>query len=181
VDGKDMPVFLKHDMEEQIPSLKKQNLKHGEFAKKSIQDLFSTDILKHTLVKEFNYTSSVIAINEGNGEFRVQKLPQMVQFSSLNAIQVMDINADGFPDLVLGGNEFGFLPQFGRLDASFGHILLNNGKGEFTWTNPRISGLQIPGQIRDISKISNINNVYLLFLRNNDTPEMYRMRKTGKK
>jgi hypothetical protein len=39
VDGKDMPVFLKHDMEFQMPILKKQNLKHGEFAKKTIQDL----------------------------------------------------------------------------------------------------------------------------------------------
>ncbi len=36
------------------------------------------------------------------------------------------------PDLILGGNEFGFLPQFGRLDGSFGDVLMNDGKGNFT-------------------------------------------------
>jgi hypothetical protein len=56
----------------------------------------------------------------------------MVQLSSVNAIACTDINGDGFPDLILGGNEFGFLPQFGRLDASFGDILLGDGKGNFT-------------------------------------------------
>jgi enediyne biosynthesis protein E4 len=179
--GKDMPVFLKHEMEEQIPSLKKQNLKHGQFAKKSIQDLFSSELLKHTLVKQFNYTSSVVAINEGNGNFSIQKLPQMVQMSSLNAIQSVDINGDGYPDLVLGGNEFGFLPQFGRLDASFGHVLLNNGKGQFTWISPGLSGLQLPGQIRDIGRITDKDKTYLLFLRNDEYPVLYQVNKKRKK
>ena len=47
VDGKDMPVFLKHDMEFQMPILKKQNLKHGEFAKKTIQDMLPEDMIKN--------------------------------------------------------------------------------------------------------------------------------------
>ncbi len=47
VDGKDMPVFLKHDMEIQMPLLKKQNLKHGEFAKKTIQDLLPESIVEN--------------------------------------------------------------------------------------------------------------------------------------
>ena len=33
IDGKDMPVFLKKDMEFELPSLKKQNLNHDAFAK----------------------------------------------------------------------------------------------------------------------------------------------------
>ena len=37
VDGQDKPVFLKHEIQEQIPSLKKQNLKHADYAKKSMQ------------------------------------------------------------------------------------------------------------------------------------------------
>jgi enediyne biosynthesis protein E4 len=175
VDGKDVPVFLKHEMEEQIPSLKKQNLKHGEFAKKSIQDLFSSDVLNNTQVKKFNYTSSVVAINNGNGNFTIRKLPDMVQLSSVNAIEVADVNNDGNADLILGGNEFGFLPQFGRLDGSFGHVLLNNGKGKFTWINPKHSGLQLPEQIRNIKKIKSQDNFYLLFLRNDEYPELYKI------
>ncbi|HSC36936.1 MAG TPA: FG-GAP-like repeat-containing protein, partial [Chitinophagaceae bacterium] len=117
IGGKDLPVFLKHDMEDQIPSLKKQNLKHHDFAKKSIQELFSPEILKNAQVKQFNYTPSVIAFNEGGGKFRIELLPPMVQLSSVNAVRCTDINGDGAPDLLLGGNDFDFPPQFGRLDA----------------------------------------------------------------
>ncbi|MDP9040732.1 MAG: FG-GAP-like repeat-containing protein [Bacteroidota bacterium] len=150
VDGKDMPVFLKHDMEFQMPILKKQNLKHGEFAKKTIQDLLPEDLLKTSQVKKFNYCSSIVAINQGNGQFVIHKLPAMVQLSSVNAIRVADINNDGFPDLVMGGNEFGFLPQFSRLDGSFGDLLINDGRGNFSFVPNERSGLNISGQVRDI-------------------------------
>ena len=76
VEGRDMPVFLKHEMEDQIPSIKKQNLKNQDFAKKSIQDLLPSELLNKSLVKQFNYCSSIVAINEGNGQFDIQKLPQ---------------------------------------------------------------------------------------------------------
>ncbi|HZE84994.1 MAG TPA: FG-GAP-like repeat-containing protein, partial [Puia sp.] len=173
VDGKDMPVFLKHDMEIQIPSLKKQNLKHGDFAKRPIQELFPQKMLDSSLVRQFNYAPSIIAINEGNGRFSIRPMPTMVQLSSVNAIHCMDLNGDGFPDLVLGGNESGFLPQFGRLDASFGHILLNDGKGNFTWIGPERSGLELRGQIRDIAEIRNKDHLYLLFLQNDEYPVLY--------
>ncbi len=175
VDGKDVPVFLKNELEQELPSLKKKNLRHSDYARQTIQDLFSSDILSHAIVKQFNEPSSIIAINNGNGQFSIQKLPAMVQLSSVNAIECADINGDGFPDLVLGGNEFGFLPQFGRLDASFGHVLLNDGKGGFTWIDPRRSGLQLPGQIRDIGKITDKDKTYFLFLRNDENPALYLM------
>ncbi|MBS1669410.1 MAG: VCBS repeat-containing protein [Bacteroidetes bacterium] len=177
VDGKDMPVFLKHDLEAQIPSIKKQNLKHGDYAKKSIQDLFPPELLKNALEKEFNYPSSIVAINQANGNFLIHKLPSMVELSSVNAIKCVDLNKDGYTDLVLGGNEFGFLPQFGRLDASFGHVLINNGKGQFTWQQFQQSGLQLEGQIRDIAEIKGKDQNYLLFLRNDDYPVLYKINK----
>jgi len=173
IDGKDMPVFLKHEMEDQIPSLKKQNLKHAAYAKKTIQELFPPPLLDSAQIQLFNYTSSIVAINNGNGQFTIRKLPAQVQFSSVNAIHCIDINGDGSTDLVLGGNEFGFLPQFGRLDASFGHVLLNDGKGYFTELTPDRSGLQLSGQIRDIAEIPGKDQMYLLFLRNNEFPALY--------
>ena len=176
IDGKDMPVFLKHEMEDQLPSLKKQNLKHAAYAKKTIQELFPATLLDSAQIKLFNYASSIVAFNNGNGQFTIQKLPVPVQFSSVNAIHCIDINGDGSTDLVLGGNEFGFLPQFGRLDASFGHVLLNDGKGHFTELPPDRSGLSLPGQIRDIAGIPGKDQMYLLFLRNNEFPVLYSCR-----
>ncbi len=175
VDGKDMPVFLKHDMEFQMPILKKQNLKHGEFAKKTIQDLLPPALLKTSQVKQFNYCSSIVAINAGNGQFIIHKLPAMVQLSSVNAIQVTDVNGDGFPDLILGGNEFGFLPQFARLDGSFGDVLINDGKGNFSFLGNAVSGLNMRGQVRDIALINGQEKKKALFLINDESPVLYEL------
>ena len=173
IDDKDMPVFLKHEMEDQIPSLKKQNLKHAAYAKKSIQDLFAASLLDSAKVKLFNYCSSIVALNDGNGRFTIHRLATPVQLSSVNASICPDLNGDGYPDLVMGGNEFGLLPQFGRLDASFGHVLLNDGKGNFTWEEPHRSGLQLSGQIRDIVQIPGKDQIFILFLRNDELPALY--------
>ncbi|HWB90750.1 MAG TPA: VCBS repeat-containing protein, partial [Puia sp.] len=176
IDGRDMPVFLKHDMEDQIPSLKKQNLKHAEYAKRSIQDLFPAPEIDSAIVKQFDFCSSIVAFNRGNGKFAISRLPDMVQLSSVNAIISTDVNGDGHPDLVLGGNEFGFLPQFGRLDGSLGDILLNDGTGRFTFLYPDRTGLQLTGQVRDIALLPAKSGVYLLFLQNNEKPALYKLK-----
>ena len=89
----------------------------------------------------------------------------------------MDINGDRYIDLVTGGNQFGFLPQFERLDASFGDVLINNGKGEFTWKPNTTSGLDIRGEVRDIVPVRTSNGWHVLFLLNNDYPVLYRFNK----
>jgi hypothetical protein len=170
VNGRDVPVFLKHDLQDEVPSIKKQNLQHADYAKKSIQDLFPAELLNKSLIKQFNYTSSCVAINNGNGNFSVKKLPVMAQASSINAINCTDINNDGKIDLVIGGNEDNFFPQFGRLDASFGSVLINDGNGNFTCMDCTKSGLAVHGQIKDIKEINAANKRYMLFLRNDDFP-----------
>jgi hypothetical protein len=177
IDGRDMPVLLKKDLEDQLPSIKKNNLKNEEYSGKSIQQLFEKDLLSKAVVKQFNYNSSCVAINEGNGKFVVKKLPPMSQLSCINAIYCTDVNHDGYIDLVTGGNQFGFLPQFERLDASFGDVLINNGKGEFIWQKAAKTGIQLRGEIRDIVQVKSKTKTCLLFLRNNDYPVLFEMKK----
>ncbi len=181
VNHKDVPVFLKKELTEQLPSLKKQNFNYEDYARKSVQQLFPSEIIDSTTQKIFNYSSSCIAVNDGNGNFTIQRLPDHVQFSSVNAILCTDINHDGKIDLVLGGNKFAFQPQFSRLDASYGHLLLNNGKGQFEWTEPAVSGLEIRGEIRDIIEIPGKNKNRLLFLQNNDFPLLYEFKTNANK
>ncbi len=183
VDGKDMPVFLKHEMERQLPLLKKRNLKHNEYAQKTIRDLLPPGSLDSATVRLFNYTHSIVALNKGNGRFDIQLLPTMVQLSSVGAIQCLDINGDGHTDLVLGGNEFGFLPQFGRLDGSKGQVLLGNGKGGFTCLPASRSGLDLSGQVRDIKMIPGKATArpQLLFLRNDEYPTLFRINDSSTK
>lgn len=181
INGKDKPVFLKSEIIDQIPSLRKQNLKHTDFANRSIQELFPGDVMKKCTVRKFNYTSSCIAVNEGNGKFTLKKMPLEVQLSCVNAVICSDINDDGKPDLILGGNDFSFLPQFSRLDASYGHLLMNKGKGEFEWIGPRQSGIDIPGVVKDIIEIPGKDKRVFLFLQNNDYPVLYQLKKSQTK
>ena len=176
VDGKDKPVFLKHDLEDAMPFLKKNNLKHAEYATKSVQELIPPEALNKALVKQFDFSPSCVAINKGNGQFIVEKLPPMIQLSSLNAIHCMDINNDGKIDIISGGNQFDFIPQLERLDASMGDVLLNNGSGVFTWIAPGQTGLNLRGQLRDIEEIHIRRKEYLLFLQNDEYPVLYQVK-----
>ncbi len=166
INSRDMPVFLKREVTDQIPILKKESLRHQEFATKSIQDLFDKDIMNQSELRMFNYMSSVIAWNEGNGKYSIQALPVSVQLSSMNAILLSDINGDGRKDIIAGGNMYGFQPQFSRIDASYGTVLIN--KGNRNWEDKSLQ-LHITGEVRSIIQLRND----YLFLRNNDFPVLY--------
>ena len=78
---------------------------------------------------------------------------------------------------MIGGNDFGFLAQFGRPEASGGDILLNYGKGNFAWLPQKQSGLHVAGQTRDIVEIPGRSADYFLFLVNNSYPFLYQVNK----
>jgi enediyne biosynthesis protein E4 len=158
---------------DQIPVLKKQNLRHQEYATKSIQDLFTPEQIKSSEVKLFNYMQSCVAWNEGNGKYIAQELPVPVQFSSVNAIVLADVNNDGRKDIIAGGNIMGFLPQFSRVDASYGHVLINSGNRQWNYVSEMRSGIEISGEVRDIKQIMVGKKPGYLFLRNNDFPVFY--------
>ncbi|HMK19688.1 MAG TPA: VCBS repeat-containing protein [Chitinophagaceae bacterium] len=175
IDGRDVPVFLKRDFTDALPSLKKENLKHHEFAKKTVQTLFEPGLVQSATVKTFNYSSSIIAWNEGDGKFKIQELPLEAQLSSVNAILCKDINDDGKLDIILGGNITECLPQFGRLDANYGIVVKNNRNRQFAVIDPARTGISVTGMVRDIAWINGQKEHYILFLRNNEYPVMYRL------
>jgi hypothetical protein len=170
IAGRDMPVFLKREITDQFPSLKKANLKHSEYAPKSVQELFGTEVMSRAAQKAFHQSASMVAYNNGNGDFELLALPAMLQLSSVHAIAMDDINSDKLPDLILGGNFFNLTPQFGRLDASFGHCLLNQGRGKWEWVEPRQSGIQVPGEIRHIQSVRTGSQKRWLLARNGLAP-----------
>ncbi|MFN7327709.1 MAG: VCBS repeat-containing protein [Chitinophagales bacterium] len=173
IGGKDMPIPLKKELVGQIPSLKKENLKHADYANKSIQDLFPEATIEKALQLEANYFKSVVALNNGNGQFTLVELPAEVQFSCVKAIHAKDLNQDGRIDLVMGGNDSGFMPQFSKLDASFGWTLLNRGNGQFEVVKNRSAGLFVRGDIKQLLPIRIRDKKHLIVLINNQLPRLY--------
>ena len=177
INNKDYTVFLKRDIDEQLPSLKKQNLKFESFAQKTFQQLFTEEQIKKATMHTFNYCSSIVAYNKGNGQFDIEKLPPEIQFSSVNAIKLLDVDNDKKIDIITAGNQLNFVPQFGRLDASFGNIILNKGNKQLQVVSDKKSGLHILGQVNDMALILNNKSTLLLFLINNNKPVMYSIKK----
>jgi len=86
------------------------------------------------------------------------------------------VNGDGRKDILLGGNRYGFPPQFGRLDGSYGDVLLSEGQRKFRWVSPAQTGLRVRGEVRDMKEIKDSGGSdYVLYLINDDYPRMYRV------
>ena len=170
VSGKDMPVFMKRDLEDQIPSLKKKNLQFKFFGNQDVKELFGEEAIGKAEVKTINTMYSMIAVNDGKGHFTIKPLPVDVQLSSVHAIVCEDVNGDGKKDIILGGNTFGLLPQFGRLDASEGLVLLQQKNMNFKSIPYSESGLSVKGEVRGLNVLHTPNKKLLLFTINNQKP-----------
>lgn len=180
LNGKDMPVFLKKDITDQLPYLKKENLKHQDFAHKTIQELFPNQ-LRDAQVLQVNNGASMIAINEQKKSFTLVSLPYQIQLSSVNAIAVDDFNGDGIKDILAAGNFIDLLPQFCSIDASYGNLLLGKGNNQFAVSAPQQSGISINGQIRQILPLNMQQKQGYLFLQNNQVPLYFTKTLAGKK
>ena len=174
--GKDFPIHMKKELTAQLVSLKKQNLKASEYAKKSIDQLFPKEIFDRSIIKKSNISETVIAINNGNGEFKVKELPSRIQFSSIHGILCADVNNDGNLDIVMAGNNFEFKPQYSRLDANYGSVLLGDGKLNFTWQDYNTSGFLIKNEVKHLKIINDKNGkINIIAAINNDSPKIFKI------
>jgi enediyne biosynthesis protein E4 len=172
----DYPIHMRKELTAQLPNLKKQNLKASDYAKRTIQELFKPNVINNSLVKTVNISESVIAVNEGNGRFSILKLPDRVQWSCVCGILCTDVNNDGIPDLVMGGNFYEFKPQYSRQDASYGHVLLSDGKLGFEWVNYAESGFFIRDEIRHLKSFRDSKGRKFIFAAiNNGEPKVFRL------
>ncbi|MEY4963954.1 MAG: putative adhesin [Bacteroidota bacterium] len=174
IEGKDKPINLKQELAKQIPFIKKKNLSYTDYAVKSVQEIFDPELIANSIQKKAVIQESVVAINKGNGQFKIKVLPAQVQFSTVNTSCLMDVNKDGVLDIILGGNQYEFKPQFGRLDASHGSVLVGNKKGDYSWMPYANSGFFITGEVQKMRVIKNKNNTTaIIAVINNSTPKLY--------
>ena len=73
-NGGDYPLHQKKELTSQILALKKKNIKASDYAKRTIDELFPKNVIDNTILKQSNISESVIAINDGNGNFTIKIL-----------------------------------------------------------------------------------------------------------
>ena len=152
--------------------LKKKYPDFESFKNASITDIFPEPLLSEAIVLEVNELRSVILVNNGNLDFEKRILPQSVQLSPVYAICGVDVNSDGSQDILMGGNLFNVQPEMGRYDASYGNLLINDGKGAFT-DRAKELGFSVKGEIRDFVIDGDIIHVF----RNNDSVLSFQINK----
>lgn len=166
--GIETPFASKDELTKQIPSLNKKYLSYNDFANASIEDLFGRENLVAASQDKVFELASCVFKNNGDGTFTKEQLPIEAQISSVNDIWVEDFNNDGYPDLLLVGNNFEISPQLSRLDASFGTLFLNDSNGHFS--HAKGQDFKISGAARKIAKLKYQDATYLIVTRNNDQP-----------
>jgi hypothetical protein len=148
--GKYYPVHDLDEMTSQIPVLKKKYVHYRDLARLDMAEMFSENIVNKSMSLDLEETKSLALINV-NGSFEKLSLPPALQYSSINAFEIVTDNYNN-RWLMTGGNNYRVKPQFGRLDGSLGWkvmILEKDGKSLFARPEP----LLIEGQIRDIKKL----------------------------
>ncbi len=173
-NGGDYPIHQKRELTDQLPSLKKQNLKASDYAQRTIHQLFPKEIMDKSIVKRVETSASVIAINEGGGKFTIKKLPPRVQLSCVCDIMCTDVNNDGNLDLIMAGNNYEFKPQFSRLDATQGNLLLGDGNLNFDWQDYETSGFKIREEVKYLKQFKDKNGkIYVIAAINNNKPKIF--------
>ncbi|MDT7830094.1 VCBS repeat-containing protein [Pricia sp. S334] len=168
VMGESYPIFSKDDLLGQISSLKRKYVNYSDYADQKITDIFTSDELSDAQILEANNFATSFIENLGNDRFEISSLPAPAQFAPVYGILVQDFNEDGNLDVILGGNFFGTRVKYGRYDANKGVLLFGAGTDAFEVTTVKESGLNMDGEIRDITSIKLADGAELIIFARND-------------
>lgn len=176
-DGIEIPVDCRDGSAEQIPAIKIKFKDFHSYATASLADIYSTEHLEeaaHYQIKSFAHS---YAENLGDGQFKLFPLKDnFVQIAPLNTMVVHDLNSDGNDDVIYAGNLYGSKVEVPRGDASFGGVLLGDGKGAFRSVMPYESGLLVKGEVKNIQKIELADGSHgVLFAVNNDYLKLFQI------
>ena len=166
IQGKSFPYVSRDELLDEIYPMRRKFTSYKSYAEATINDIFSGDELKDAGHLKASCLETMIFENR-NGIFYPRPLPLQAQFSPVYKIIAEDINKDGSPDILLfGNNEYPRL-KIGKMDANFGTVLLNDGKGNFKYARSSETGLFVPGDVKDALLINDGGIKYLLIGINN--------------
>lgn len=163
IQGKSYPALSRDEMVEQLPILRKKFNDYASYSTATINDLFSGNELSTAKKLVANTMTTSYIENKGNGKFEIRELPLQAQFSPVYAINSLDVNKDGNPDLLLAGNFEKTRVSIGKFDANHGMLFLGDGKGNFKYVTQTESGFSVKGDVRDMQLLKIKGKTSVLF------------------
>jgi hypothetical protein len=166
IKGRSYPYVSRDELLDEIYPMRKKFTSYKSYADATIQDVFSDEELKDAGKLKATHLATTYFENV-NGHFIERPLPVQAQFSPVYKIVVQDWNKDGYDDLLLLGNNDYPRLKMGKMDASFGTVLLNDGKGNFNFVQNKKAGLLVVGDVKDAAVVRVKDNRYLFIGINN--------------
>jgi len=122
-----------------------------EFSFASIPEMLDTATMNRVEATFYvNTASSYILWNE-DGNFRWEKLPLSAQVAPIKKTIIRDFNSDGFPDVLLAGNDHTFDISTGYYDANKGLLYMSgDGKPLNRVIPPSESGIVLNGMVESL-------------------------------
>ena len=153
----EFPHHQRTDTEKQMISVKRRFPRHDQFGRATVEEVLSGYPDAEVTTLRANYLRSAFVENLGDGNFELHPLPRAAQVAPIFGMQPIDVNADGYPDLVAIGNDYGTETGMGMLDGLNGLILLWDPEtGEFVPTQS--DDFIVPGNGRSLT-VMNVDGV----------------------
>ncbi|MEX0316116.1 MAG: FG-GAP-like repeat-containing protein, partial [Allomuricauda sp.] len=141
----------------QMPFIKEKFPDYDSFGKANLIDVYGAESLKDALSYEAsNFHSAYIENREG--DFIFHQLPNEVQFSSINDIEIIDFDKDGIKDVLVAGNLYQSEVETPRNDASIGMLLKGNGDSTFRPLPYTKSGIFLNTDVKKMHQIALAQN-----------------------
>lgn len=171
IDGEDKPFVLKHDLLNQIPSLRSKYPEYSDYADQSMQNIFSEETLNRSRILQADLLESIAILNTDDGA-KIKKLPLRSQFSPVHGIWSGSLSGSNSLDLITVGNLYEVKPMAGQYDASYGTVLTS----DLQSIPETISGLSVKGSGRKVISVENSDGDRILVIaRNNAVPLFLRI------
>ncbi|THH36338.1 VCBS repeat-containing protein [Neolewinella litorea] len=174
---REFPHNQRNDTEKQIISVKRRYPRHEEFGRATIEDILKGYPEAKITALRSNYLRSAWIENLGDGTFAFHELPRDAQVAPIFGMQPLDVNADGHPDLVAIGNDYGTETGMGMLDALNGLVLLFDPATKTFSARP--SALHVPGNGRSLTVITVDDVPTLVASENQGATTAYRTTQPG--
>lgn len=174
IQGRSYPYISRDELLEQMYPMRRKFTSYKSYSDAEMKDIFSPEEIKDAKHLAATHLETTLFENK-NGKFYQRPIPLQAQFSPVYKIVAEDFNKDGYNDLLLLGNNDYCRLKMGKMDANFGTVLLNDGKGNFNYVPNGETGLLIPGDTKDALVITVNGLRYLLAGVNNSTLLTYKL------
>lgn len=171
-DGARYPVPQRDALIKQVPNLKKKFTRYRTYASAQLVDILSQEELNNSIHLKAGILASCVFWGTATNKFEREELPLSAQEAPIMDLAIKDVNADGLPDVIAVGNDYGLEIESGRLDAGDGWIILGSKDKKLKVVPNRRTGFWANKEGRKVRVVAGSKADNLLILVGNNSDQL---------